>query len=191
MAVNIIRKIKISSRMFAICIINTAFITISTIKTITMPIISHFIKAIIFKHMFANKGKVKKSRFFSYAGSWGISRKSSIKYVNPLFLDKPPSPPCFLAKILILTHPFSINFEKINPLSLYFMYGGRPMIVSPPGKYLWHELSKSPHALIFFIPPLQNLGLKVVPHPQQKGGGIYCDRLKSEWSLNKHWWKLM
>ena len=43
MLVNIIRKKEISNRMFVICIINTAIITINTIKTITMPIISYFI----------------------------------------------------------------------------------------------------------------------------------------------------
>ena len=44
-------------------------------------------------------------------------------------------------------------------------------IVSPPGKYLWQELFKSPQALIFFLihPPFQNLGLKVVPPAERKG----------------------
>ena len=40
-------------------------ITINTIKTITMPIISHF----IFVAHVVNKGKINTSRFFSYAAS--------------------------------------------------------------------------------------------------------------------------
>ena len=40
MLVNIIRKIKLLSRIF---VINTAIITTNAIKTITMPIISYFI----------------------------------------------------------------------------------------------------------------------------------------------------
>ena len=39
---------------------NTAIITINSIKTITMPVISHFIKAII---MFVNKGKINTTKF--------------------------------------------------------------------------------------------------------------------------------
>ena len=38
MLVNIMRKIKISNRMFVICMNITAVIAINTIKTIAMPI---------------------------------------------------------------------------------------------------------------------------------------------------------
>ena len=34
--------------MFVVCMNNTAIITINTIKTITIPVISYFISAIIF-----------------------------------------------------------------------------------------------------------------------------------------------
>ena len=48
MLVNILRIIKISNRTFVVCmIINTAIITINTIKTIAMPIISYFVYASI------------------------------------------------------------------------------------------------------------------------------------------------
>ena len=50
-------------------------------------------------------------------------------------------------------------------------------IVSPPDKYPWQKLFKSPQALIFFwSPPFQNLGLKVIPS-SGKGEGWYCDIL--------------
>ena len=40
---NIVRKIKISSRMFVICMNNSAIITLNAIKTNVMPITSYFI----------------------------------------------------------------------------------------------------------------------------------------------------
>ena len=43
MLVNIIKKMNISSRMFVICVNNTAIITINTIKAITMPVILYFV----------------------------------------------------------------------------------------------------------------------------------------------------
>ena len=54
MLVNIIRKIKISNRMN----INTAIITINTIKTITMPIFSY----LIFKKLFCSTFLLTKKR---------------------------------------------------------------------------------------------------------------------------------
>ena len=47
MLVNIIKKKKILSSMFVICMKNTAIITINTIKTITVAIMTYFISAVI------------------------------------------------------------------------------------------------------------------------------------------------
>ena len=67
-ALNIIRKIKISCRMMLFAwIINTAIIIIST--TITMPIISYFIQAIIFVAHVCSKRKDKHIKIFSYVPS--------------------------------------------------------------------------------------------------------------------------
>ena len=69
-----------------------------------MPIISHFISAIILLHMFVNKGKVNTSRHFSYAASLEKSQHN-MATLPPIFLDKPvfsskkfqtpPPPPSF------------------------------------------------------------------------------------------------
>ena len=64
---------------------------------------------------------------------------------------------------------FKLNSQgHILFLSLFF----KRNIVSPAGKYPWHEPFKSLCVLIFFFwkPTFQNLGLKVVP--QQKGALI-------------------
>ena len=74
--------------------------------------------------MFVIKGKINTSRFFSYAASWGISRKTSIW--QPLISRQPPHfaflsppPPPFLEKIFrrplfppILKKPNSPNFMR-------------------------------------------------------------------------------
>ena len=73
--------------LFAL-ISNTVIITIHTIKTMTMPIISHFISAIILLHMFVNKGKVNTSRHFSYAASLEKSQHN-MATLPPISLDKP------------------------------------------------------------------------------------------------------
>ena len=97
--------------LFAL-ISNTVIITIHTIKTMTMPIISHFISAIILLHMFVNKGKVNTSRHFSYAASLEKSQHN-MATLPPIFLDKP----VFSSKKFYTPPPplISINFEKIKP----------------------------------------------------------------------------
>ena len=52
---NNIKKIKISSRKFVICMNNTAIITINTPKTITISFISYFFKQLFCTACFLTK----------------------------------------------------------------------------------------------------------------------------------------
>ena len=60
MHVNILRRIKTSSRMFFICMnkLYNYYNYINTDKTITMLIITYFIWAVALLHLFVNKEKV-------------------------------------------------------------------------------------------------------------------------------------
>ena len=75
--------------------------------------------------MFVNKGKINTSRFFSYAASRGISRKTWIwqppplhpisrQTPTPLIFLYPLPPPPFLAKIF-RPPPFPLILEKSTP----------------------------------------------------------------------------
>ena len=93
-----------------------------------MPIISHFISAIILQHMFVNKGKVNTSRYFSYAASLEKSQHN-MATLPPISLDKP-----FFSSKKFQTPLISINFEKIKlPHCEAWGSGGRSNYGNQPG----------------------------------------------------------
>ena len=93
-----------------------------------MPIISHFISAIILQHMFVNKGKVNTSRYFSYAASLEKSQHN-MATLPPISLDKP-----FFSSKKFQTPLISINFEKIKlPHCEAWGSGGRSNYENQPG----------------------------------------------------------
>ena len=94
-----------------------------------MPIISHFISAIILLHMFVNKGKVNTSRHFSYAASLEKSQHN-MATLPPISLDKP----LFSSKKFQIPPSFPSILKKSNlPIVQYGRVGGRSNYENQPG----------------------------------------------------------
>ena len=94
-----------------------------------MPIISHFISAIILQHMFVNKGKVNTSRYFSYAASLEKSQHN-MATLPPISLDKP----VFSSKKFQTPPSFPSILKKSNlPIVQYGRVGGRSNYENQPG----------------------------------------------------------
>ena len=93
----------------------TELLKLSTLKTITISIISYFIQVIILQHIFVNKGKINTSRFFFLC----FIMRNLQKNLNKIWQTSRFTIPLFSNKNSRTLTPrplhISINFEKVNP----------------------------------------------------------------------------